>query len=489
MRMRKVLPTLALAGTMTAGTLFLTQHASAGVDININLGDSRYSGFRTGLVDYFGVRQDQVLQLNRGGLSGYEVPIALYIARHARIEPGYVLDLRERGMGWHEITRHFDLSPDIFYVSGQEYAGPYARIYDLPRSRWDEVYLSDEDYVNLANLKFMTDHYGYSPDRVMRLRSEGQDFFAIANLIGNLVNTSQNDYRYGNSYDDSLDTGDVLGAFFTAALNHFGSREQDIYSIYDRGLSEREIPVALYLARQTGVSPMEIADLRASGYSWSDITYRYGLNSEVFYVPLSGNNYGSYASYYRQPRTRWSNLRLDDNAVIDLVNLRFMSDYYRTEPDRIVQLRSSGQDFTQIARQFHRPERNGQIRPWTHRRQVSAAEARRQMQRNGQQREVRQVTQPRREVRKDVTEQRREIRLPNERREQVVRPQPVPRSQNRAARAQQNQERREAQAEQREVRKGVRKGDKAQQKADKAQQKSERKGKERKEHGKHGKQD
>jgi len=167
-----------------------------------------------------------------------------------------------------------------------------------------------------------------------------------------------------DNYGSSNFAGDVLGAFLTGIVNHFGSNERDIYLLQDRGIRERELPVVFHLARQAGVSPMMVADLRASGYSWSDITYHLGLTGETFYVPVSGNYYGQYSSYYQMPRSRWSTLRLSDDAVIGLVNTRFLSDYYRAPVHEVFRYRSSGRDFPTLARQYYRPERHGQIRVW-----------------------------------------------------------------------------------------------------------------------------
>jgi hypothetical protein len=37
--------------------------------------------------------------------------------------------------------------------------------------------------VNLVNLKFMSEHYAYAPEKVMQMRSEGQHFVAINDSI------------------------------------------------------------------------------------------------------------------------------------------------------------------------------------------------------------------------------------------------------------------------------------------------------------------
>ena len=39
--------------------------------------------------------------------------------------------------------------------------------------------LGDDDVVNLVNLKFASEHYGYSPEKVIKMRSEGRNFVEI----------------------------------------------------------------------------------------------------------------------------------------------------------------------------------------------------------------------------------------------------------------------------------------------------------------------
>ena len=39
--------------------------------------------------------------------------------------------------------------------------------------------LADPDIVNLVNLRFLSEHYGHSPDEIIRMRSEGEGFAKI----------------------------------------------------------------------------------------------------------------------------------------------------------------------------------------------------------------------------------------------------------------------------------------------------------------------
>jgi len=347
MRFRKVLPTLALASTMMVGGVMLPEAADAKTNVTVSLGDSRYGSFRSGLGTYFGMPEDQILSVNQRGLSPSEVPVALFIANRARVSPAMVADLRLRGLRWHDIMHHFGLSPGIFYVPVDRYSGPYSQMYRYPVSRWDNLSLSDEDYVNLANLKFMTDQYGYEPGRIIELRSQGNDFFNIANLIGNVIGGALQGDRYGYGAGAG-----ALDAFLGTASSYFGTPYDDVYSLEQRGLSESEIPVALYLSSYAGVSPLTIADMRLSGMPWMDITRRYDLSPEIYYYPMQGINDSYYGRVYNEfesrPRYEWRSLRLSDQDVINLANLRFATEAYRMDPQQVIRLRSQGTDFPRL---------------------------------------------------------------------------------------------------------------------------------------------
>ncbi len=43
--------------------------------------------------------------------------------------------------------------------------------------------LGDDDVVNLVNLKFMSEHYGYPPEKIIKMRSGGKEFVSIYDEI------------------------------------------------------------------------------------------------------------------------------------------------------------------------------------------------------------------------------------------------------------------------------------------------------------------
>jgi hypothetical protein len=127
---------------------------------------------------------------------------------------------------------------------------------------------------------------------------------------------------------------------------------QEIIVLEQRRVPDDELPVVLFLAERANVSAAIIWEHRQRGMHWADIGARYGVGADVFYVPLSfhpGPPYGHAYGYYRRvPRNHWHTIRLDDADVVNLVNLRFLSNHYGYAPERIVTWRSGGSPFVRI---------------------------------------------------------------------------------------------------------------------------------------------
>jgi hypothetical protein len=87
-----------------------------------------------------------------------------------------------------------------------------------------------------------------------------------------------------------------------------------------------------------------------------DIAIHFGLEPDVFYVPVEGNYgppYGRAYGYYKQDKRRWKTIRLRDEEVVNFVNLRFMSEQYSSTPDAVIRMRSEGRNFRTINDHFH----------------------------------------------------------------------------------------------------------------------------------------
>lgn len=145
---------------------------------------------------------------------------------------------------------------------------------------------------------------------------------------------------------------DGIQGFYLAIGEHYRVPDKEIVVVRERKIPDEEMPVVFYLANRAAVTPQAIIKLRLSGKSWMDITFGYGLNAEIFYVPVAvdpGPPYGkAYGHFKKREKAEWGKIILPDNDIINMVNLKFMSDYYKCPADDIIKLRQEGKNFVDI---------------------------------------------------------------------------------------------------------------------------------------------
>ncbi len=145
---------------------------------------------------------------------------------------------------------------------------------------------------------------------------------------------------------------DGIRQFHLAISKQFNYPEKEVVVVRERNIPEDELPVVFFLARRAQVTPMTIVKLRLGGQSWWDISLHYGLSPDVFFVPVHGDPgppYGRAYGYYKdKDKHHWKNVRLGDDDIMNLVNLRFISERYKQSPDEIIRQRARGDDFVKI---------------------------------------------------------------------------------------------------------------------------------------------
>lgn len=171
---------IALGLTVSIGS------AHAQVDVGISVGEEGLRGFYLGVGEYFRVPEREVIVIRERHIRVEEIPVVFLIAQRARVAPATVIELRRRGRSWLDITIHYGLSPEIYYVYlpatakvGPPYGKAYGHYENKPRKEWRTVVLDDDDVINLVNLKFVSQHYAYPAAEIVKLRSKGNDFVVI----------------------------------------------------------------------------------------------------------------------------------------------------------------------------------------------------------------------------------------------------------------------------------------------------------------------
>ena len=146
-----------------------------------------------------------------------------------------------------------------------------------------------------------------------------------------------------------------IGDFRVAVSNYYRVPEREVVVIHERRINDEEVPVVLFIAQRAHVAPATIVDLRLRGLSWWNISARYHLGPEVYYVPVSvtpGPPYGKAYGHYKKNRNQWNTIVLADDDVVNLVQLRFLSEYYHVAPERVIEARGHNGNFVAVQNEF-----------------------------------------------------------------------------------------------------------------------------------------
>lgn len=181
---------IAVLAVLTVMMAFSVQAGSrANFSIAFTGGDDAQNSYYIALGDYNRMQQGSVILIRQQGISDEDLPVVLFLASKAGVPYQEVINLRLKGWKWMRITRHYRLEPSIFYVrvngavSGGHYGNPYRNFNGRPQNKWSKIRLSDAEVVNMVNLRFFSEYYGYDPDEVIKMRDGGRNFVVINNDI------------------------------------------------------------------------------------------------------------------------------------------------------------------------------------------------------------------------------------------------------------------------------------------------------------------
>lgn len=179
-------------GTLVFSTilfsLWIAGFAGASMDLGISLGEDGLKSFYLAVGDYYRVPERDVVFVKKRRIADEEIPVVFFIAKRAGVSVSTLIDLRIGGSTWMDISLRFGLGPDIYYVPVKKVGGPpygnaYGHYKNKPRKKWKSISLTDADVVNLVNLKFISEHYGFAPEEVISMRSKGKSFVVISSEV------------------------------------------------------------------------------------------------------------------------------------------------------------------------------------------------------------------------------------------------------------------------------------------------------------------
>jgi hypothetical protein len=155
------------------------------VNVGVSIGEEGLRGFYLAVGDYFRVPEREVIIIQERRIPDEEIPVIFFIAARARVAPSVVIDLRLGGRSWMDITLHFKLNPEIYYVpvEGEVKGPPYGKAYGYYKNKnrkdWGKIVLSNPEIINLVNLRLISEYHRFPPEEVIRLRADGKNFILI----------------------------------------------------------------------------------------------------------------------------------------------------------------------------------------------------------------------------------------------------------------------------------------------------------------------
>jgi len=165
-----------------------TQQSLADVDVGLSIGDEGLKSFYLAIGDYYQVPEKQIIIVRRQKIPEEEMPVVFFIAKKAHVSPQVIINMRLGGKSWWEISAHYGLRADVFYVPlkndpGPPYGKAYGHFKHQKKNEWNKIVLSDADIINFVNLRFVSEYWDYSPEEVVKMRGKGENFVIISSEV------------------------------------------------------------------------------------------------------------------------------------------------------------------------------------------------------------------------------------------------------------------------------------------------------------------
>jgi hypothetical protein len=160
-----------------------------------------------------------------------------------------------------------------------------------------------------------------------------------------------------------VSAGVNVDGFHMAIGDYYRVPQAQVVVCQQRHIPDVEMPVVFFIAQRAHVPVAKVIELRSRGWGWMRIAGFYRMNPRVFYLALDrrlvvGTPYERIYGYYDHP----GRFTLADADIVNLVNLRFTSEYYHRPPAEIIRLRAGGRGFREIHQQYYAPPRHDRDR-------------------------------------------------------------------------------------------------------------------------------
>ena len=145
-----------------------------------------------------------------------DLPVVLFLAHECGRPPGYIVDLRARGLSWSVVFSNVGVRPDVlFYGIDRDPGPPYGRAWGYWRKNPRGVRLSDNDISGLVQVQIGARTARMAPYEVARGRGRGTPVeVMVAEKRGRPYHGDHgrnegrgDDYDHGHGHDNGHDKG------------------------------------------------------------------------------------------------------------------------------------------------------------------------------------------------------------------------------------------------------------------------------------------
>ena len=138
---------------------------TAGVEFGLSISDGAKS-FYLAVGERYEVPQEKVIVIREKNIPDEELPVLFFVARRAGVAPEVVVKMRLGGKSWMDISLHYGVTAETFYVPLEHKAGPpygkaYGHFKNKKKTEWRTIRFTDVEIINFVNLRFISEHYGF----------------------------------------------------------------------------------------------------------------------------------------------------------------------------------------------------------------------------------------------------------------------------------------------------------------------------------------
>jgi hypothetical protein len=146
------------------------------------------------------------------------------------------------------------------------------------------------------------------------------------------------------------DRQSALDAYVRILSTHFRLPQTEVRILAEGRVPADELPVALRIARFSGIPPVSLLAQRRSGDGWLVIARRYNLGAAAFHVAIPDGQVDSsvarvHSLYRDAPPSQWDAIDLSDAEFIVLANLLVLSSELGASNGQILEARAAAGSF------------------------------------------------------------------------------------------------------------------------------------------------